>query len=121
MSATKRRVHDRLRGRSPISIAIASNGRAVLALGLVSGIISILMLTGSLFMIQIYDRVLASRSLPTLIAFRHRRHRLCAARRAGRDPCRVLTLIGERIDARVGPDPVYGGGGLALAIGAVGP
>ena len=68
MSATKRRVHDRLRGRSPISIAIASNGRAVLALGLVSGIISILMLTGSLFMIQIYDRVLASRSLPTLIA-----------------------------------------------------
>lgn len=33
-----------------------------------SGVINILMLTGPLYMIQVYDRVLASRSVPTLIA-----------------------------------------------------
>jgi len=32
-----------------------------------SAIINILMLTGSIYMLQIYDRVLSSRSIPTLI------------------------------------------------------
>lgn len=35
--------------------------------GAFSGIINVLMLSGSLYMLQIYDRVLNSRSLPTLI------------------------------------------------------
>ncbi len=34
----------------------------------ISGLLNILALTGSLYMLQIYDRVLASRSVPTLIA-----------------------------------------------------
>lgn len=38
-----------------------------IGVGLFSGVINILMLTGALFMLEIYDRVLPSRSLPTLI------------------------------------------------------
>ena len=41
---------------------------AIIALGLMSGVINILTLTGSLFMLQVYDRVLASRSVETLTA-----------------------------------------------------
>ena len=40
---------------------------ALLSLGIFSGISNILMLTGSFFMLQVYDRVLPSRSVPTLI------------------------------------------------------
>src|SRR4029453_7052526 len=35
---------------------------------LFSALINLLALTGSLFMLQVYDRVLASRSVPTLVA-----------------------------------------------------
>jgi ATP-binding cassette subfamily C protein len=38
-----------------------------LGIGLFSGCINILMLTGSIYMLQVYDRVLSSRSIPTLI------------------------------------------------------
>ncbi|MFN3481934.1 MAG: type I secretion system permease/ATPase [Rhabdaerophilum calidifontis] len=41
---------------------------ALAGIGLFSGLINILMLTGSLFMLEVYDRVLPSRSLPTLVA-----------------------------------------------------
>ena len=40
---------------------------ALLAVGLFTGIINILMLTGSFFMLQVYDRVIPSRSIPTLL------------------------------------------------------
>ena len=53
---------------SPVAAALRRSSRASIALAIISGIINILMLTGSVFMIQIYDRVLASRSLPTLVA-----------------------------------------------------
>ena len=43
----------------------ASKG-AFISIGFFSFFINLLMLTGPLFMLQIYDRVLASRSLPTL-------------------------------------------------------
>ncbi|MEQ1941746.1 type I secretion system permease/ATPase [Mesorhizobium sp. VNQ89] len=50
-------------------------GRAIMALrrgfaGLIglSAVFNLFMLTGSLFMLQVYDRVLTSRSLPTLVA-----------------------------------------------------
>src|SRR5262245_10831478 len=41
---------------------------AFVGVGLFSGVINILMLSGALFMLEIYDRVLPSRSLPTLIS-----------------------------------------------------
>lgn len=40
----------------------------LVALGLISLVSNLLMLTGPLFMLQVYDRVLASRSVPTLVA-----------------------------------------------------
>ena len=41
---------------------------SVLGLGLLSIISNLLLLTGPLFMLQVYDRVLASKSVPTLMA-----------------------------------------------------
>lgn len=46
--------------------AINASRPAYIAIGFFSFFINLLMLTGPLFMLQIYDRVLSSRSLPTL-------------------------------------------------------
>jgi ATP-binding cassette subfamily C protein len=51
-----------------IAAAFRANRAAFLSAGLFSCIVNMLMLTGPLFMLQIYDRVLASSSVPTLIA-----------------------------------------------------
>ena len=40
---------------------------ALLAVGLISSVVNLLYLTGSLFMLEIYDRVLPSRNVPTLV------------------------------------------------------
>jgi PrtD family type I secretion system ABC transporter len=53
--------------RSPIAVALSACRGAFVAVSLFSGMINVLMLTGSLFMLQVYDRVLPSRSIPTLI------------------------------------------------------
>ena len=54
--------------RSELRAAISSCRNAFIAIGLFSGLINILMLTGAIFMMEIYDRVLVSRSVATLIA-----------------------------------------------------
>jgi ATP-binding cassette subfamily C protein PrsD len=93
-----------LNSNSLISAALRANRRALVLLGLVSAAINLLMLTGSFFMIQIYDRVLVSRSLPTLAvlsAMAIAAYLLQGSLDAIRG--RVLALIGERIDASVGP------------------
>ena len=41
---------------------------ALLAMAVISGTVNVLALTGSLYMMQVYDRVLASRSVSTLVA-----------------------------------------------------
>src|SRR4051812_45030287 len=41
---------------------------ALIGIGLFSATINILYLTGPLYMLQIYDRVIPSRSVPTLVA-----------------------------------------------------
>jgi PrtD family type I secretion system ABC transporter len=48
--------------------ALASCRHAFLGVGLMSGMINLLYLTGSFFMLEVYDRVLPSRSVPTLVA-----------------------------------------------------
>ncbi len=69
-----------------------------------SGIINVLMLTGSIFMMQVYDRVLASHSVPTLVALSI----LAAAVYAFQGwldalRMRILMLIGEKMEGDVGP------------------
>lgn len=54
--------------RSLLTSLLASYKRAFVGIGLFSGVINILALTGSLFMLQVYDRVLPSHSVPTLVA-----------------------------------------------------
>jgi PrtD family type I secretion system ABC transporter len=53
---------------SELAAALASCRRAFLAISLFSGMSNLLMLTGALFMLEIYDRVMPSRSVPTLVA-----------------------------------------------------
>jgi PrtD family type I secretion system ABC transporter len=53
---------------SELAVALRACRQAFLAIGLFSGMSNILMLTGSLFMLEVYDRVLPSRSVPTLVA-----------------------------------------------------
>ena len=101
-TAADRSIRD---GRSPIAAVLAENSRAFMAIALMSGLVNILMLTGSVFMIQVYDRVLSSRSLPTLAALAAITvvaylFQGCLDTIRGR----VLMLVGERIDDCVGPD-----------------
>lgn len=48
--------------------ALANCKAAFIGVALVSGLVNILYLTGSFYLLEIYDRVLASGSIPTLIA-----------------------------------------------------
>ncbi len=51
----------------PVAEAIASCRGALMAAGLFSGVLNILTLGGAIYMLQVYDRVLTSRSVQTLI------------------------------------------------------
>src|SRR5262245_17256770 len=53
--------------RSELAQALAACRGAFVATFVFSGMSNILMLTGSFFMLEVYDRVLPSRSLPTLV------------------------------------------------------
>jgi ATP-binding cassette subfamily C protein len=53
--------------RSELATALASYKTALIGIGLASGVVNILALTGSIFMMQVYDRVIPGRSVPTLI------------------------------------------------------
>jgi ATP-binding cassette subfamily C protein len=50
-----------------IGDSLKACGSELAAVAVYSGAINVLMLTGSLFMLQVYDRVLPSHSVPTLI------------------------------------------------------
>lgn len=54
--------------QSEVGQALVSSRRAFFGVAVFSAFINILMLTGPLYMLQVYDRVLASSSMPTLIA-----------------------------------------------------
>ncbi len=54
-------------GKSPVSDALDGVKSAMVSVGSFSAIVNILMLSGSLYMLQVYDRVLTGRSVATLI------------------------------------------------------
>lgn len=56
------------RRESAVRALLRRTGFPLLALGVMSLGTNLLVLTGPLFMLQVYDRVLASRSVPTLVA-----------------------------------------------------
>jgi ATP-binding cassette subfamily C protein len=56
------------RGRAELRSARASQASLFLAVALFSAFVNLLMLTGPIFMLQVYDRVLGSRSVETLLA-----------------------------------------------------
>ena len=51
-----------------VAVALKRVQSTFLTVAAVSAVTNVLMLTGPLFMMQVYDRVLASRSVPTLVA-----------------------------------------------------
>lgn len=56
------------RGRAdPVSLELRASARRLIGVAVFSGVVNLLTLSGSLYMLQVYDRVLPSRSVPTLI------------------------------------------------------
>jgi PrtD family type I secretion system ABC transporter len=55
-------------GPAELSSALRACRGAFVGIGLFSALLNVLYLTGSFFMLAVYDRVLPSRSLPTLVA-----------------------------------------------------
>ena len=90
---------------SGFDAAIAATRKVFVTIMLFSCIINILMLTGPLFMLQIYDRVLTSRSVSTLVALFALvigLYFFMGVLDLVRS--RVLTRVGHRLDAALGRD-----------------
>jgi PrtD family type I secretion system ABC transporter len=81
--------------RSEIATFLVSCRRIFWGLAAFSGLSSLLMLTGSFFMLQVYDRVLPGRSIPTLVALMMLATALYAFQGG-------LDLVRSRISARIG-------------------
>ena len=91
-------------GFAEIRTALAESRRLFASIGLFSAFVNLLMLTGPLFMLQVYDRVLSSRSEATLVAlvaivaFLFLMMGLLDHARS-----RVLARVGARFQARMDP------------------
>ncbi len=86
----------------PVSQAFTPIKRVFWIVAGVSSVINILMLTGPLFMLQIYDRVLASGSVPTLVvigALTMALYVFYGILEGIRG--RILSRLGQRVDARL--------------------
>src|SRR3954452_18989376 len=57
----------RLRGNDELVSALGRCRVAFIGVGAMSGLVNVLYLTGSFFMLEVYDRVIPSRSVPTLV------------------------------------------------------
>jgi len=89
--------------KSELRSALAACSGAFLGIGAFSGLINVLMLTGSLFMLEVYDRVLPSRSVPTLVALSVLAAMLFAFQGLlDITRGRLLVRIGNQLHARVG-------------------
>ena len=92
--------------RSELGDALRACRAAFLGVGIMSCIINLLYLTGSIFMLEIYDRVLPSRSVPTLIGLIVLAGGLYLAQGVldlirGRVLGRIGTALDEALNARV--------------------
>ena len=88
---------------SPIAAALASCRGAFAAIGLLTGVINVLMLSGSLFMLQVYDRVLPSRSIPTLVGLFGLLALVCSFQAIlDMTRARILVRIGAFLDGQLG-------------------
>jgi ATP-binding cassette subfamily C protein len=108
-------------GRTPIRRVLASCRGALWAVGLFSLVVNVLMLTGPMFMLQVYDRVMSSRSTPTLVALFVLVVILFAfmgVLEAVRH--RVLVRVGHRFDEEIGRAAFDAQVGAALKLGPTG-
>lgn len=92
--------------RSELGVALRACRGAFIGVGVMSCIINLLYLTGSMFMLEIYDRVLPSRSVPTLIGLIILAGGLYVAQGIldlirGRVLGRIGTSLDEALNARV--------------------
>ena len=92
--------------RSELGEALRACRSAFVGVGIMSCMINLLYLTGSLFMLEIYDRVLPSRSVPTLVGLIILAGGLYAAQGAldlirGRILGRIGTSLDEALNTRV--------------------
>ena len=90
--------------QSPVDAAFASVRSSFFHVGIFSGILNLLMLTGSLYMLQVYDRVMTSRSVPTLIGLSLLA--LAAFTLQGvvdMVRTRILARMSARVDAEIAP------------------
>jgi PrtD family type I secretion system ABC transporter len=54
-------------GDDPVAIELRASGRRLAGVAVFSGVVNLLTLAGSLYMLQVYDRVIPSRSVGTLL------------------------------------------------------
>src|SRR5688500_3458423 len=54
--------------KSHLARALSGFRAALVAISAISGVVNVLALTGAFYMLQVYDRVLTSHSVPTLVA-----------------------------------------------------
>src|SRR5476649_1063426 len=76
--------------RSELGDALRACRSAFIGVGAMSCMINLLYLTGSLFMLEVYDRVLPSRSVPTILDLIR-----------GRILVRIGTALDESLNSRV--------------------
>ena len=89
-----------------IAIGLSACKGAFAAVGMLTGLINVLMLTGSLFMLQVYDRVLPSHSVPTLLGLGAMAAMLFAFQGfldmfRGRILARIGSFLDEKLSARI--------------------
>src|SRR5246500_2302125 len=92
--------------RSELGDALRACRNAFIGVGVMSCMINLLYLTGSLFMLEVYDRVLPSRSVPTLVGLAILAGGLYVAQGVldlirGRILGRIGTSLDEALNARV--------------------
>jgi ATP-binding cassette, subfamily C, bacterial PrsD len=54
-------------GDDPVSVGLRDSARRMVGIAVFSGVVNVLMLSGSLYMLQVYDRVIPSRNMATLL------------------------------------------------------